>query len=123
MSGKATVTLTSDWLTPYEVTIEIDGRQPSTTRFAAGARAQTYVLEMAEKHELDLTYNVERPEGYAPRKVTPEMVAARIQRVCAKCRRSKPLAAFRTLTRVNQTSGRTVHFGWAEKCGDCEEES
>ena len=120
MSGKITVTKTRDWLTPFEVEVAIDGRPPSTSQFTVPAKAQKYVWEMADLHELDVIYNVDTEPG-EPRRITPEEFAARIPKICAKCRRSKPLAEFRVLTRVNATTGRAGHHGWAERCLSCEE--
>lgn len=121
MSGKATVTKVHDWLTPFEVEVAIDGRPPSSVRFAAPGKAQTYALAMAEKHELDLVYNVD--QQFERITVTPAMFAARVNKICAKCREAKPLAEFRGLVGVNRGGLRgEVPNGWADRCEGCEAE-
>ena len=75
---------------------------------------------MADEHDLTVQYNVDLEPGQ-PRRITAEEFAARIPKICAKCRRSKPLAEYRVLYRTNASTGKPGHHGWAERCLACEE--
>lgn len=126
MSGTITVSRTGDWLTPYAVTVDIDGRQPSESRFSAQARTKAYAEAMAFEHGLEITWDVDvspLPTNSGNRKTSKERQAEfphRHKKPCAKCRVSKPLAEFRVETRQNATRRDTAHMGWADRCLECE---
>lgn len=121
MSGTVTVRRVRDWLTPYRVEVAIDGRKPTEPVFQSAERAQVYALGIAEEHDLTLAYVMEDDSDRGPIKVTPDMFAQRVQKICSKCREGMPLARFRSLYRHNATDGQRVHNGWAERCVGCEE--
>ncbi len=132
MAGTVTVTRTGDWYEPYAVEVEPAGEKPTRTTFKAAPRAQTFAVEQADRHAATLVYNLDvsplptnkgngETQRGGPRRITAEEMAARLPKVCGKCRTSKPLNQFRVLTRRNATRGQPeVHFGWADLCGDCE---
>lgn len=132
MTGTVTVTKTRDWLTPFEVTVEIEGREPSTSTFMAASRAQIYAVGIADAEGLELVYNtgdldvMQSPTNSGNRKtsrakVTPEEFQARHKRLCrGRCRACKPLSEFRQIFHRNRTTGREVFHGYADKCLECE---
>ena len=132
MNGTVTATMTRDWLTPFEVTVAIAGREPSVSRHVSAAQAQRYMVDTAAEHDLELVYaldvsrvplnsgNSETQRGGEPRRITVEEFQQRVTKICGKCRQAKPLATYEPVYHRNRGNGRTVHHGWADRCGDCE---